>query len=266
VVQAIAGPAESIASRLITNSDAGAFRAWAGDQFRPLFTQLGWNAKPGEEDETKSMRTAVIRAMGYVARDPQVLRQAAELAQQYMKDPTSVDANVAGLALNLAAVGGDPKLYDEYVSQMKAAKSPQQLRHYRDALTWFRQPELAERTLQLALSPEVRSQDMLELLFDQINNPETRNVSWQFMKAHWSEIEKKSGAGLGYGFGGFAGAFCSEDEKKDVQQWFAQHPDPGTNRTLRQGLERLDDCMRMKQLQSENLTSWLKQHGTVAGK
>jgi aminopeptidase N len=266
IVQAISGPVEFLSNRIITEADRDAFRAWAGDQFRPLFAQLGWSAKPGEDDETKSMRTAVITGIGYMARDPQVMRQAAELARQYMKDPASVDANVAGMALNLAALDGDAKLYDAYVAQMKAAKSPEQLRRYLDALTRFRQPELAQRTLEMGLSPEVRSQDMIVLIAAQMSNPETRNVSWQFMKAHWSEIEKKTAGGMGFGFGEFAGAFCSEEEKKDVQQWFAQHPDPGTNRTLRQGLERLDDCVRMKQLPGENLTSWLKQHASVAGK
>ena len=48
------------------------------------------------------------------ARDPEVLRRASELAQQYMKDPASVDPNLGGLALQLAALNGDAKLYDEY--------------------------------------------------------------------------------------------------------------------------------------------------------
>jgi aminopeptidase N len=266
IVQAIGEPVEYLSNRIITDADRNAFRAWAGDQFRPLFMKLGWSAKPGEDDETKSMRNTVLNGIGYVARDPLVLRQAAELAQQYMKDPGSVDANVAGTALNLAALEGDGKLYDEYVAQMKAAKSPEQLSRYLEALTNFRQPELTRRTLEMALSPEVRSQDMFEVLARAMFNPESRDVSWPFMKAHWGEIEKKTAGGLGFGFGMFASSFCSEQDKKDVQDWFAQHPDPGSSRTLRQGLERVDDCMRMKQLQGENLASWLKQHGSAAGK
>ena len=265
VVQAIAGPMRFIGSRLVTDSDRPAFRAWAGEQFRPLYTRLGWNAKPGEDDETKSMRTTVIGVMGEVARDPQVLQQASELAQQCMQDPASVDPNVAGMALTLAAVNGDAKLYDQYAARFKAAKTPEQLRLYTEGLTAFRQPELVQRTAEMALSPEVRAQDVLDLLIGEIVKPETLSPTWQFLKAHWGDVHKKAGPTLAYGYGILAGAFCSVDEKKDVQQWFEQHPEPGTERALRQGLERLDDCVRMKQLQGENLAAWLQQRGNAAG-
>lgn len=232
---------------------------------RPL-ALLGWNAKAGEAGETKAMRANVIGIMGNVARDPQVLQRATELAQQYMKDPTAVDSDIAGIVLNLAALAGDAKLYDDYVAQAKRAQTPEQLRRYMGALTSFPQPGLAQRTLEMALSPEVRSQDMLQLAAGELVNPETLQPTWQFMKAHWSEIQKKAGPALGYGYGIIAGAFCSDDAKKDVQQWFQQHPEPGAERALRLGLERLDDCVRMKQLQGENLSAWLKQHGNAAGK
>jgi hypothetical protein len=58
--------------------------------------------------------------------------------------------------------------------------------------------------------------------------------------------------------------FCSEQAKQDVQQWFAQHPDPGGPRALRQGLERLDTCVRVRNTQGPNLASWLKEHAGAA--
>jgi hypothetical protein len=99
-----------------------------------------------------------------------------------------------------------------------------------------------------------------------LRNPETRDLAWTYLKSHWAEMETKIGGGLGFGFGGLAGAFCSAEEKQDVLRWFAQHPDPGGSRPLHQGLERLDSCVRMKNAQGQNLASWLKQHGTAAGK
>jgi aminopeptidase N len=264
VVQQIADRVEFIADSLVDNGDGGAFHAWVRNQFRPMLNELGWSAKPGDSDDVKSMRATIIAALGYSGRDPDVLAKTSELAQQYMRDPATVDPNLAGLSLQLAALQGDAKLYDQYAQHMSEAKSPQELYAYMDGLAHFSQPELAQRTLALMISPEIRGQDMFRGFDGLLENPETRELAWNYFKSHWPEIEKKIGNALGFGFGGLASAFCSEQAKQDVQQWFAQHPDPGGPRALRQGLERIDTCVRLRNSQGPKLASWLKQHSGAA--
>ncbi len=266
VVQQIADRAAFISESLVDAADRGAFQAWVQEQFRPQLARLSWTAKPSDSADEKSVRETVVFALGYSGRDPEVLRRAAEVAQQYTKDPASVDPNVGEMAVHLAALHGDAKLYDEYVQHMETSQSPEQKYTYMAALTFFPQPELAQRTLDLSLSPETKAQDMFRGFDGLLSNPATRGLAWSYFKSHWPEIEKKVGNGLGFGFGGLAGVFCSEQEKLDVQAWFAQHPDPGGPRPLRQGLERIDTCLRMKKLQGENLASWLKENSAAAGK
>ena len=264
VVQQIGGRVEFISEYLADVNDRDAFRVWVRNQFRPLLNEFGWSAKPGDSDDVKSVRGIIILALGQAGRDPEVLRKAAELAQQYMRDPASVDPNIGDLAVELAAASGDAKLYSAYEQHMKDAKTPHERNTYMEALTHFPQPDLAQRTLALSLSPEIKSQDMFRGIGGLLENPETRDQAWTFFKSHWPEIQKKVGAGLGFGFGGLAGVFCSESARQDVQQWFAQHPDPGGPRELRQGLEQLDGCVRIRNLQGPNLASWLKQHKGAA--
>ncbi len=254
-----------VGNNMATGADLEAFRKWMRGYLRPLVTELGWKPKPGESDETRSLRPMVLGFMGYTARDPETLKQAAEIAREYLADPASVDPNVVENALNLAAIEGDAQLYEEYLAHMRQAKSPEDYYRYAGAITSFRQPELAEKTLNALLSPEVRSQDMVGGFFSMLSNPETRAQAWNFFKSHWPEIDQKSGGGLGGGFGGVAGVFCSAEAKQDLQDWFAKHPDPGSNRRLRMGMERLDDCVRLKQTQETNLSSWLKEHATTTG-
>jgi aminopeptidase 2 len=264
VVQQIAGRVAFISDYLAEGSDQDAFRGWVRSQFRPMLNEFGWQAKPGDSDDVRSIRSIVIDALGFAGRDPEVLRRASELAQQYMSDPSSVDPNVGGIAVELAPLTGDEKLYDAYEQHMKDARTPHERNTYMEALTRFPQPELAQRTLAMTLSPEIKSQDMFRGIDGLLANPETRDLAWAFFKSHWPEIEKKVGAGLGFGFGGMAGVFCSEASKQDVQQWFAQHPDPGGPRELHQGLEQIDTCVRVRNTQGPNLASWLKQHAGAA--
>ncbi|HET7185064.1 MAG TPA: M1 family metallopeptidase [Terriglobales bacterium] len=266
VLQQIAERVQFISDYVVDNRDRGPYRAWVQNQFRPMFDKFGWKARPGDSEDVKTMRRTVIEVLGYSGRDPELLRQSADVAQQYMKDTGSVDPNVGELAVGLAALHGDAKLYDEYMEHMKQAKSPQELYAYMEGLTHFSQPELAQRTLDLSLTPEIRAQDFFRSMLSSLQNPETRDMAWSFFKSHWPEVEKKFGATVGFGFGGLASVFCSEQAKQDVQQWFAQHPDPGGPRALRQGLERIDGCIRVRNTQSTVLATWLKEHGSAAGK
>ncbi len=262
VVESFAGPLSYISTRLVSETDKEAYRAWLRNLFRPLYRELGWAPKPGESDEVKELRPTVLAIMGSTARDPEVMKEASAVAQRYLQDPSSVDPNVVGLALGMAAYQGGPDLYDTYLQRAKTAKSPEEYYRFFYSLLAFRQPELAQRSLEAALSPEVRAQDMFGPLMGLIGNEDTQQVAWQFFKTHFDDIQKKAGGGLGGGFGFVAGVFCSSEAKQDVQQWFAAHPDR-TDRPLRQGMERLDDCIRIKQMQGENLSTWLKQHGST---
>ena len=264
VVETYLGPLSYIASRVTSPSDLDQYRAWVRDFLRPMVNELGWKPKTGESDEVRGLRASVLGTMGYVGRDPQTLSEAKDLAEQYMKDPTSVDPNIAGVVLSLAALNGDAQLYDQYIAKMQAAKSPEDYYRYGGALSDFRDPKLAERTLNAALSPAVRSQDLGLLLFGMFGNNETRDLAWSFFQSHFPEIEKKSANGLGAGFGGIAGAFCSDQAKQQLQTWFQQHPDP-TMRAFRVGIERLNTCIRIRQDQGPKLADWLKQHASSQG-
>ena len=267
IVQQIADRVAFIAQFGIDNDDRAAFHAWVQNQFRPLYDTLGWQSKPGDRADAKTMRPTVIRALGESGRDPGVLKQAGEVAQQFMRDPASVDPNVGGLALDLAAINGDAKLHDGYAAHMKTAKTPQELYAYMDALSFFPQPELAQKSMDVMLSSEVRDQDGYRILFGLMAQPDTRDVTWTYFKSHWPDIQKKLGSTLaGFGFASAASGFCSEQAKQDVQQWFARHPDPGGPRALRQAVERIDTCVRVRNLQGPTLATWLKQQGSGAGK
>ncbi len=259
VVQTYMGPLGYVSERIASGAERDQYRAWLRNFLRPLVNELGWKPKPGESDEVRELRPSVLGMMGAVARDPQVLQEAKALAQQYMQDPASVDPNIAGVVLGLAAVQGDEQLYNAYLAKLQAAKAPEEYFRYAGALTAFRDPKLAERTMNRALSPEVRSQDMGGMLFGLLGNEDTRELAWNFFKTHFAEIDKKSGGGLGGGFGGLAGVFCSESAKQDLTEWFKQHPDP-TPRGFRRGMERLNDCLRIQQDQGAKLSTWLKEH------
>ena len=109
---------------LVNDNDRDNYRAWLRQYLSPILREVGWEPKPGESDEQKTLRARVINALGYDARDPDALANARKIADKVLKDPASVNRELAQGALALAALNGDEAFYDQVMAAMKAAKSP----------------------------------------------------------------------------------------------------------------------------------------------
>jgi aminopeptidase N len=266
VVATMAAPLGTIGERLASGAEREHYRAWLRAYFRPLWKELGWRPATHEGTETRELRARVLAILGNTARDPEILAQAREMAERYMQDPDSLDPNLASTVLNLAALEGDAKLYDQYVQQVKEAKGPQQHYRYLAALNHFSSPELAQRTLEIALGPEVRSQDMFGAIFGLLFNPDTQASAWEFVQTRWPDIEKKSASGIvGMPLAYAAAAFCDAKSRDEVQNFITEHKLEVPERVLRLSLEEVNECIQLKQQQGQNLASWLKRQGSAAG-
>jgi aminopeptidase N len=173
---------------------------------------------------------------------------------------------MASTVLNLAALTGDESLYSKIADRMKAASSPGEYYRLAGAVTRFTDPKLINRRLESTLTPEVRSQDMPHVIAGLMANPAGTQIAWTFVQEHWPQIDKVL---KGYNSGSIVqatGTFCSPQMHDEVQNFFASHQVPEAQRTLRQSLERIDYCVDLKSQQSNQLASWLDQHGGASGR
>jgi len=110
------------------------------------------------------------------------------------------------------------------------------------------------------LSDEVRSQDTVSLIAQTSGNPQKGlDLTWQFMKENWQELDRR------YGQGGFAmmnlvsiaGRFTTKDDKDDVESFFQKNPVPSATRTIQQVLERIDLNIAWIKYNDKALEDWL---------
>jgi aminopeptidase N len=168
--------------------------------------------------------------------------------------------------VDLTAKYGDADLYDRYFQQARASRSPEEFYTWLYGLTAFEKPELVKRTLGYSLSSDIRNQDF-ELFLSSIAEPAAnRHIAWDFLKSNWSNIAPKLAT---YSPGAViktAQDFCEPALRTDVANFFTQHAIEGADRSLRQTLERIGDCVSLQQQQQTNLAEWLqKQPTTSAG-
>jgi puromycin-sensitive aminopeptidase len=153
----------------------------------------------------------------------------------------------------VAAAGGDAELYDRYVAQLEGlAAEPEEFYRFFAALPSFSDPVLVQRTLAFAMSPAVRSQDTATLIAGLLGRSASRDAAWMFVQAEWPTLTQKLGT-----FQGALGSFCSTDEAAHVAEFFRNNAVASAERTLRQALERINNCAALVSRQSSSLTSWL---------
>jgi aminopeptidase N len=266
VLEDVIGRLNYIGRYLVSNSDRENYRAWLREFLSPMMKDVGWEPKPGDSDEQKTLRARLFAALGYDARDPQALEEARKIADKALADPSSVDHEIAGAALPLAAIKGGPDFYDKVMEAVKNAKSPELYYGYFFTLPEFTNPKLLERTLNYAISPDVRSQDALQLVSGVLHNPDGQELAWDFIKQHWSELEKAGGPFASAQIVGATSSFCDPGMRDQVTEFFSAHKVPAAERTYKQAIERINSCVDLKSQQESQLASWLGQHGTAAGK
>jgi aminopeptidase N len=181
-----------INSYLLSEADAPAFRAWVRSNFQPMITKIGWTTAANESADTHTLRGDLIHILGIAGEDPETVRRSTTLAEQYLKDPNSVDASIAKEALSVAARYGNETLFAQYVAAMRQMSAPEQYYNVGSALAEFRDPKIVVQVLERGVSDEVRNQDAARLIANVLSNADNQKIAWEWVKAHWPAVEKKT--------------------------------------------------------------------------
>src|SRR5437660_7431847 len=213
-----------IATYLASDADRAGYQQWVRRLLAPAAKELGWGPRPGESDETKSLRARVLYTLGYAGRDPEVIASARRLTEKALLEPASIDSTVAFTAFSLAAQNGDAVLYDKLTAKMQVGgTSLENYYLYFQTLSKFRNPKLLERTLEYAISPAVRSQDTLGMIAAVMKNPAGGKLAWEFVQTHWSDIDKVGGGFTSGEVVGATNVYCESGLHDQVQVFFTQH-------------------------------------------
>jgi aminopeptidase N len=256
VVEIVAEHMNTIGRSLVPEQNQKEYRQLVRQQFAPLAKKVGWDAGANDNDEQKALRASLLEILGS-AGDPDAVAAAQKITQAYIKDPSAVEGTIIGPALAVAAQNGDAALYGQFMQAMGGARSTEDYYHFLFALTSFRQPELAQRTLGLIDQGKIRQQDYVRLFPALLAESPGREIAWDYLKAHWDSLAEKVTSFGGSGAVSALGGFCSIEKGDEIKQFFATHRAPGAERALRQSLERISSCVEFKQLQSGNMQKFL---------
>ncbi|WP_260706352.1 M1 family metallopeptidase [Edaphobacter flagellatus] len=250
---------KSINARIATDEDRDQLAAVLRREFGPVYAALG---KP-ERNEPFTKQQLRVELMGLLgrAKEPAVLNEAKALtdrafASGAMKDK-GLDPLLADEAIAISATNGDAVLYDKVMAASRNPIDPGAQSDALRTLAFFRDPELVKRTLDYAVSGEVRNQDSWIPLSILLGSYETRDQAWQYVQENWDKVHAQLTTNSGAHIVSAAGSFCSAEKRDEVAAFFATHKVDAAERTLAKALDNINDCIHLRAAQEPSLHQWL---------
>lgn len=243
------------------------YRQYLEDVYGGQARALGWKAKPGESEDSRILRPAIMPLMADVVENPEDITQARKLADAWLQDHKAVDPEMLGAVLVVAARHGDRSLFDRYRAVARQEKDEKVLQALLYGLGSFPQPETIHKALSLVLTDEIDSHLALYIPFSVAAKPETRGLAYDFVKQNWDALIAKLPTDTGADLPFIAVGYCDEGHRQDAGSFFQglSTKYAGGPRILDQVLEQIHLCAAFKKAQEPSVTDFLEHYnGTEA--
>jgi aminopeptidase N len=134
-----------------------AFAAYAATILAPAFDRLGWDARPSETPDIQTLRQSLIRELGRYG-DQRVIDGARARFAAFLKDRKAIAPDAQAAILDVVAQHADAATFDSLHALARTAQDETELRRFYSALMAVRDPALAQRAADIALSGDIPAQ------------------------------------------------------------------------------------------------------------
>lgn len=176
----------------------------AGEQELPLvhqlvrhlaggtFAEVGWAPADCAENTPREarLRARLVTLLGTLGADEEVRTEARHLFADAEAGGAPLPPDLATALAHVVAAGGGSADWDMLYFKYKNAATPQDEVRYLHALSEFTEARLLSRSIELAFSNEVRSQDAPYLLAGILASREGCVLAWEAVEHHWDEMLK----------------------------------------------------------------------------
>ena len=221
--------------------------------------KIGWEQPENEAHVRTLLRAVALSAAGGFG-DESVLAEAAARFGRFLEDESSLRPDLRAVVYNLAAEQGDNETFETMTRLEREFDLQEEKVRMQMALTQFSQPEMLQRALDMSVDQDqIRVQDAPRILMGVGGNLRGLDLTWEFMKDNWPELERR------YAGGGFAimrlvsitGGFTTAEAAQDVRSFFEEHPTPAATRAIQQSLERIELNRLWLERNRAELAEWL---------
>ncbi|KAF9366808.1 hypothetical protein BGX34_006077 [Mortierella sp. NVP85] len=235
--------------------------------FTKIVKRLGWDSlKEGEDQATENLRALAIRFAGR-AGDPEVVAEARRRFWLFMNDRNmsaiSPDLRFPVFEIVLRTTTGVEE-YEAIVNYYRETYMPGEKVVALTVLGYGHSVELIQRTLAFAVSPEVRSQDILTAVATLRSSVRGRAELWNFMRRYWDILYERHCDDirfLDYFVLLGIGSFSSLERYHEIQEFFVTKDTSSCERILATCLEGIRMHILWLERDRDDVKQWLHGNG-----
>jgi alanyl aminopeptidase len=262
VVEAMVRIAASPRDLFVTDELRPNYRRFVAEAFGARALALGFKSKPGEDEDTKLLRSAVVGLVAQDADEPALVAEASALARKWLTDRSAIEPEMVSTVLTVSARHGDAELFTAFLAEAKRSKDRRERGRILGALGAFRDPSVQKLALNLTLSPDFDARESLVVLREAAADRVTREGAWAFLKANFDALAARLPRESPAGFPQLAAGFSDEAHRADVEAFFKDRAVnyTGGPRRLAQSLEQIQLRTALRAAQQESVAGFLKSY------
>jgi puromycin-sensitive aminopeptidase len=259
VLEELGARLAAVEAKLDGVSRAG-FQAFVRGLLGPQLRALGWEARPGEPDEVRLRRAALVRAVGVTAHDPSAAAEARSRLTRFLAgEAAALEPNLHEAAVAITARDGDEARFEELLERFRREADPAYKRRYLVALAAFEASAPAQRARDLALTETVPLQDAASFVAGLLANRIARDDTWAMLRERWSAVAARLGGApmLLRRVVEAVGQLPHRHHLEEAQAFFESHPVPAARQAIAQTLERMRQDVTLWERCGMDVSRWL---------
>ncbi len=237
-------------TRFVSANLEDSLRARLADLMRPAALRLGTRPADNDTDRTRELRATLVRAMGTIGNDPDVISQCRNLLDH-------PDVTLSAAAVHVVAHHGSDDDFQRFRDAWRNATDPQSEQRNLRALVDFPDPALVRSVLDSTLTGEVRSQDGPYLIRRALTNRHAGSVTWEFVEENWDAINDTFPSNSISRMLEGVVALDHEAQAARVSSFLESHPVPQGEMQISQHLESQRINVAARARETERFSAWL---------
>ncbi|KAL5333550.1 peptidase family M1-domain-containing protein [Aspergillus crustosus] len=225
---------------------------------------LGWEFSESDGHILQQFKSLLFSAAG-MAGDETVVKAAQDMFKRFAAgDANAIHPNIRGSVFSIVLKNGGEKEYEVVYDRFRNAPTSDEKTTALRCLGVAEDPALIKRTLGLALSDEVKSQDIYMPLGGLRSHAAGIDARWNWVQENWDLLYQRLPPGLGM-LGTVlqlcTSSFCTEEQLKKVQSFFADKDTKGFDRAIEQSFDAIRAKVSWVKRDRGDVGSWLKSKG-----
>ncbi len=240
-----------------------AYEGFVRSVFGPRARQMGLTSRPGETEDSRLLRPALVAVAGGLGGDTGLRREASMLVRRWLDDPSAIDPDMAETVLSIGPAGAERALFERLRAELLRAGDRERRQRLLTAIGALREPALAREALALTLDERLDARESIALLWAFGSHRETRRTALDFLKERYDALSGRLPGGTfspTLYFPWVAAGLCAADTRREIEEFFAPRAASvdGGPRLVEQALESVDQCLARKGAQRPGLAAFLR--------